>query len=70
LTLVFAYLTTSYADYNALVKLLPPTSADYGAIQRSLHALKPRLEAAQKRELAEMMDKLKGLGNGILGAAR
>jgi hypothetical protein len=59
--------TTSCADYTALLKLLPATSAEYGAIQRSLNALKPRLEVAQKREMADMVDKLKSLGNGILG---
>jgi hypothetical protein len=29
--------------------------------------LKPRAEAAQNQETAEMLDKLKGLGNNILG---
>jgi len=35
--------------------------------KRSLRLLEPRIEEAQKREMGEMMDKLKGLGNGILG---
>jgi len=35
--------------------------------ERSLGLLKPRAEAAQKKETAEMVDKLKGLGNSILG---
>jgi len=34
---------------------------------RSLRLLEPRLEEAQKREVGEMVDKLKGLGNNILG---
>jgi hypothetical protein len=33
-----------------------------------LQYLKPRLEAAQKRETDEMLGKLKGLGNSILGS--
>jgi hypothetical protein len=35
--------------------------------ERSLGLLKPRAEVAQKKETAEMVDKLKGLGNSILG---
>lgn len=32
-----------------------------------MRSLEPRLEEAQKREVGEMVDKLKGLGNSILG---
>lgn len=32
-----------------------------------MQQLKPRLETAQKKETDEMMDKLKGLGNSLLG---
>lgn len=32
-----------------------------------MDALKPRVEAAQKQETGEMLDKLKGFGNSILG---
>ncbi|KAI0274677.1 TPR-like protein [Gloeopeniophorella convolvens] len=35
--------------------------------KRSLRLLEPRIEEAQKREVGEMVDKLKGLGNNILG---
>ena len=35
--------------------------------KRSLRLLEPRIEEAQKREMGEMVDKLKGLGNSILG---
>ncbi|KAG5350721.1 hypothetical protein C0989_009534 [Termitomyces sp. Mn162] len=55
-------------DYNALIKLLPPSSSQSRDVQRSLMLLKPRLESAQKQETAEMLGKLKGLGNSILGA--
>jgi hypothetical protein len=29
--------------------------------------MQPQIEAAQKKEMGEMVDKLKGLGNSILG---
>jgi hypothetical protein len=32
-----------------------------------LRLLEPRIEEAQKREVGEMVDKLKGVGNSILG---
>jgi hypothetical protein len=35
--------------------------------KRKLQTLKPRVEAAQKRETDEMMGKLKDLGNTVLG---
>ena len=34
--------------------------------KRSLRLLEPRIEEAQKREMGEMVDKLKGLGNSVL----
>ncbi|KAF7306655.1 TPR-REGION domain-containing protein [Mycena indigotica] len=54
-------LTAAQEDYNTLLKLGDPS------VERSLAALKPRLEAAQKRETDEMLGKLKGIGNSILG---
>jgi hypothetical protein len=54
-------------DYTALLELLPPSSAPFRETERSLQSLKPRAEAAQKQETAEMLDKLKGLGNSLLG---
>jgi len=50
-------------DYSKLLTLVSSPS-DIG---RKLQALKPKLEAAQKRETGEMLSKLKGLGNSILG---
>ena len=55
------------ADYITLSKLLPASSSEAKVAERSLLLLKPRIEAAQKRETGEMLDKLKGLGNSILG---
>lgn len=55
-----------YLDYNSLLKLVTSTS-QLTDIRRKLQQLKPRLESAQKKETNEMMDKLKGLGNSLLG---
>ncbi|KAG6845966.1 hypothetical protein H0H87_011014 [Tephrocybe sp. NHM501043] len=60
-------LTAAQEDYNSLIKLLPPSSSQLRETEKALSLLKPRLESAQKRETAEMMSKLKGLGNSILG---
>lgn len=54
-------------DYSALITLLPPSSDQVVEAKRSLRLLEPRIEEAQKREMGEMVDKLKGLGNSILG---
>ncbi|THH00916.1 hypothetical protein EW145_g7010 [Phellinidium pouzarii] len=60
-------LGSAQEDYNTLLKILPPDSPQLGAIRRALAALKPRLEDAQKKETGEVLEKLKGLGNSILG---
>ncbi|KAJ4486369.1 hypothetical protein J3R30DRAFT_3821212, partial [Lentinula aciculospora] len=60
-------LSSAQEDYNTLLSILPNSSNDSKEVQRALRLLKPRAEAAQKQETAEMMDKLKGLGNNILG---
>jgi len=59
-------LTSAQEDYNKLLTLItsPSQSND---IRRKLYALKPRVEAAQQRETDEMLSKLKGLGNSLLG---
>lgn len=59
---------TNDTDYTTLLTLLTPSSPEHRTAQRALGALKPRAEAAQKRETDEMLGKLKGLGNSILGA--
>ncbi|KAK0198655.1 TPR-like protein, partial [Armillaria mellea] len=63
----WASLASAQEDYNALLKLLPPNSPQMKETERSLQRLKPRLDDTQKRETAEMLDKLKGLGNSVLG---
>ncbi|KAI1793898.1 TPR-like protein [Ganoderma leucocontextum] len=60
-------LSSAQEDYKKLLELLPPTSPDVVSVRRTLATLPPRVESAQKRETAEMLDKLKGLGNSLLG---
>ncbi|KAH9968932.1 hypothetical protein BC827DRAFT_1166616 [Russula dissimulans] len=60
-------LSSAKEDYNTLIALLPPSSDQVAEVKRSLRVLDPRIEEAQKREVGEMVDKLKGLGNNILG---
>jgi tetratricopeptide (TPR) repeat protein len=57
----------SLEDYQALSK--PPhqlSSLDHRAVQGALRELPPRLNKAKDEEMADMMGKLKQLGNGIL----
>lgn len=56
-----------YVDYQALLDTLPRTSPLLPSVRTSLARLKPRLATAQKAETEEMMNKLKGMGNSILG---
>lgn len=60
-------LTSARDDYTKLLGILPPGTSQYIETQRLLQAISPRIEVAQKRETGEMLDKLKGLGNSILG---
>ncbi|KAH9944090.1 TPR-like protein [Epithele typhae] len=60
-------LSSAQEDYKQLLELLPSSSSDAVAIRRTMISLTPRVEAAQKRETAEMLGKLKGIGNSILG---
>ncbi|KAF8446129.1 TPR-like protein [Boletus edulis BED1] len=60
-------LTSAQEDYNLLLELLPPGSAESTQTRKALQSLEPRTRVAREEETAEMMDKLKGLGNTILG---
>ncbi|KAF8641194.1 hypothetical protein AX17_000829 [Amanita inopinata Kibby_2008] len=60
-------LSAAQEDYNALLRILPQSDSRHRDVSLVLQKLKPRLEAAQKQETAEMLDKLKGFGNNILG---
>lgn len=55
------------SDYRRLLEILPPNSADIRKARQALQDVNPRVVAAQKKETGEMLDKLKGLGNKILG---
>lgn len=57
-------------DYRTLLSptmqgFLSPT--DLKSVKEASKALIPRLNEAKEREMGEMMDKLKGLGNSVLG---
>ncbi|KAL9008464.1 MAG: hypothetical protein Q9173_006411 [Seirophora scorigena] len=66
----WANLQGALEDYQTLSSLpsssslLPPSDAKI--VDAALRALPPRINAAKEREMAEMMGKLKELGNGIL----
>ncbi|KAF8528132.1 TPR-like protein [Hysterangium stoloniferum] len=60
-------LAAAEEDYKRLLELLPSNSPLLSQIRLALQHVAPRREAAQKAEMGEMMDKLKGLGNSILG---
>ncbi|PAV22752.1 TPR [Pyrrhoderma noxium] len=60
-------LAAAQEDYTRLLELLPSNSPLIPPIRRSLSSLKPRIEEAQKKETGEMIQKLKGIGNSILG---
>lgn len=59
-------LTAAQEDYTSLLRL-SSVQSQTREIEGRLRSLKPRIEAAQKAETAEMLGKLKGLGNSILG---
>ncbi|KAG1715636.1 hypothetical protein ID866_1518 [Astraeus odoratus] len=54
-------------DYKLLLELYPAGSPEMARTKRALQILEPRVQAAQKRETDEMIGKLKGLGNSVLG---
>ncbi|KAH7334554.1 hypothetical protein B0J17DRAFT_577302, partial [Rhizoctonia solani] len=58
-------LTSAESDYTTLLDLLPPSSK--APVRRTLAKLKPRAQEAKEKETAEMMGKLKDLGNSLLG---
>ena len=56
-------------DYKKLLASDALSDAQKYEIRKKDQKLKPRLEAAQKKETEEMMSKLKGFGNSILGVS-
>lgn len=59
-------LAAAQEDYTSLLRL-SSVQSQTREIEGKLRSLKPRIETAQKAETAEMLGKLKGLGNSILG---
>ncbi|KAK3398441.1 hypothetical protein B0T20DRAFT_479198 [Sordaria brevicollis] len=53
-------------DYKKVSAMTNLTATDRKLVQAQLKALPPRAKAAQEKETAEMWDKLKELGNGLL----
>lgn len=62
-------LSLAMQDYSKLLTLLPGSSPLVKEIRQSLRLLEPQVEVAKKRETDEMLGKLKGLGNSILGGS-
>jgi len=60
-------LSAAEKDYRTLLDTLPSSSPLLPSIRSSLTTLHPRLERAQKAETDEMISKLKGLGDSVLG---
>ncbi|KAG8729206.1 hypothetical protein FRC11_009282 [Ceratobasidium sp. 423] len=58
-------LASAESDYTTLLDLLPPSSK--APVRLTLARLKPRVQEAKEKETAEMMGKLKDLGNSLLG---
>lgn len=54
-------------DYRNLISVLPKSSPQLSTAQKALASLPSRIAKQQEMEKNEMMDKLKELGNGLLG---
>ncbi|KAH7103488.1 hypothetical protein BKA62DRAFT_697076 [Auriculariales sp. MPI-PUGE-AT-0066] len=54
-------------DYDTLLSNVDESSPDARNAKKAQRLLAPRLEEAKKKEMDEMMGKLKGLGNSVLG---
>ncbi|KAF2418743.1 putative tetratricopeptide repeat protein 1 [Tothia fuscella] len=62
----WSHLQGAQEDYQQLNKMPNLTPTDRNTVQTSLRSLNPRLEEAKQKEMADMMGKLKSLGNGLL----
>jgi tetratricopeptide (TPR) repeat protein len=62
---ILLHLTTT-SDYQALSQMPTLTPLDRKTVQTALRSLPSKLDAAKEKEMADMMGKLKQLGNGIL----
>ncbi|KAH0349292.1 tetratricopeptide repeat protein 1, partial [Aureobasidium melanogenum] len=62
----WAALQGAYEDYTFLATVPNLSPLDKRTVQKSMTDIGPKLEDAKSKEMAEMMGKLKGLGNSIL----
>ncbi|KEQ87579.1 putative tetratricopeptide repeat protein 1 [Aureobasidium pullulans EXF-150] len=62
----WAALQGAYEDYTFLATVTNLSPMDKKTVQKSMAEIGPKLEDAKSKEMAEMMGKLKGLGNSIL----
>ncbi|KAF4554798.1 Hypothetical protein D9617_3g018660 [Elsinoe fawcettii] len=62
----WSHLQGAEEDYRYLLKAPRLSATDLKTVQGSYAALGPRLDDAKQKEMAEMMGKLKGLGNSLL----
>jgi tetratricopeptide (TPR) repeat protein len=62
----WASLQGAHEDYTQLARMPGLTPLDEKTVQAALRTLPAQLEDAKTKEMADMMGKLKGLGNGIL----
>ncbi|GAB7355957.1 hypothetical protein MBLNU459_g6589t1 [Dothideomycetes sp. NU459] len=62
----WAALQGAYEDYTFLSSVSNLSPLDKKTVQKSLREIAPKLDDAKQAEMAEMMGKLKGLGNSIL----
>ncbi|KAH0370697.1 tetratricopeptide repeat protein 1, partial [Aureobasidium melanogenum] len=62
----WAALQGAYEDYSFLATVPNLSPLDKRTVQKSMTDIGPKLEDAKSKEMAEMMGKLKGLGNSIL----
>jgi tetratricopeptide (TPR) repeat protein len=62
----WASLQGAFEDYTQVNRMPGLTPLDQKTVQGVLHTLPAQLEEAKRQEMADMMGKLKSLGNGIL----
>ena len=62
----WAELQGAEEDYTQLMRMQELGTLDRQTAQKEVRLLRPRLDAAKSKEMAEMMGKLKDMGNGLL----
>ncbi|KAL1303515.1 hypothetical protein AAFC00_006890 [Neodothiora populina] len=62
----WASLQGAYEDYSYLQTVPNLSPLDRKTVRTSIQEISPKLDDAKQKEMAEMMSKLKGLGNSLL----